>query len=49
MLVKKLIPFDGAGFIGGQSGAGKTFVVVDLAVSPAHHMAWRGARSCQAG
>ncbi|HEY8161723.1 MAG TPA: bifunctional DNA primase/polymerase [Methylocystis sp.] len=33
MLVKKLIPLDGICFIGGQSGAGKTFVAVDLAVS----------------
>jgi AAA domain-containing protein len=33
MLVKGLLPFDGLAFIGGQSGAGKTFVAVDLAVS----------------
>jgi hypothetical protein len=33
MLVKKLLPLDGICFVGGQSGAGKTFVVVDLAVS----------------
>ena len=32
-LVKKLIPKAGICFIGGQSGAGKTFVAVDLAVS----------------
>ena len=32
-LVKKLIPQQGICFIGGQSGAGKTFVAVDLAVS----------------
>ncbi len=32
-LVKKLIPKCGICFIGGQSGAGKTFVAVDLAVS----------------
>jgi phage/plasmid primase-like uncharacterized protein len=33
MLVKKLVPFDGICFVGGQSGAGKTFIAVDLAVS----------------
>ncbi|MDP3552642.1 AAA family ATPase [Methylocystis sp.] len=33
MLVKKLVPLDGVCFIGGQSGAGKTFIAVDLAVS----------------
>ena len=32
-LVKGLIPFEGVCFIGGQSGAGKTFLVCDLAVS----------------
>ena len=32
-LVKRLIPKQGICFIGGQSGAGKTFVAVDLAVS----------------
>ena len=35
MLVKKLIPLDGISFVGGQSGAGKTFIVIDLAVSVA--------------
>jgi hypothetical protein len=35
MLVKKLIPLDGIAFVGGQSGAGKTFIVIDLAVSVA--------------
>lgn len=33
MLVKGLLPYDGICFIGGQSGAGKTFVAVDLALS----------------
>jgi RecA-family ATPase len=32
MLVKRLIPFDGVCFVGGQSGAGKTFMAVHLAV-----------------
>ena len=32
-LVKGMIPVDGVCFVGGQSGAGKTFIVVDLAVS----------------
>jgi len=32
MLVKKLIPLDGICFIGGQSGAGKTFIAIYLAV-----------------
>lgn len=32
MLVKALLPKDGIAFLGGQSGAGKTFVAVDLAV-----------------
>jgi hypothetical protein len=34
-LVKGLVPLDGICFVGGQSGAGKTFVVIDLAVSMA--------------
>ncbi|WP_374254149.1 AAA family ATPase [Xanthobacter sp.] len=33
MLVKKLVPLTGIAFLGGQSGAGKTFVAVDLAVA----------------
>ena len=33
MLVKGLLPFDGVAFIGGQSGAGKTFIAVDLALA----------------
>jgi hypothetical protein len=32
-LVKKMLPAEGVAFIGGQSGAGKTFVAVDLAVA----------------
>ena len=35
MLVKRLVPLDGITFVGGQSGAGKTFIVIDLAVSVA--------------
>ena len=33
MLIKKLLPLDGICFVGGQSGAGKTFIAVDIAVS----------------
>jgi hypothetical protein len=33
MLIKKLLPASGIAFIGGQSGAGKTFLAVALAVS----------------
>lgn len=33
MLVKRLIPLDGICFLGGQSGAGKTFAAIDLATS----------------
>lgn len=33
MLVEKLVPLDGICFIGGQSGAGKTFIAVYLAVT----------------
>jgi hypothetical protein len=33
MLVKGMLPVSGIAFIGGQSGAGKTFVAVDLAVA----------------
>lgn len=32
-LVKGMLPTEGIAFVGGQSGAGKTFVVVDLAVA----------------
>ena len=32
-LVKRILPSEGVAFIGGQSGAGKTFVAVDLAVA----------------
>ena len=32
MLVKGLLPMEGIGIIGGQSGAGKTFVLISLAV-----------------
>ena len=33
MLIRGLLPYKGIAFVGGQSGAGKTFVSVDLAVS----------------
>jgi AAA domain len=33
MLVKGILPVSGIAFIGGQSGAGKTFIAVDLAVA----------------
>jgi AAA domain len=33
MLVKGLLPYTGIAFIGGQSGAGKTFIADDLAVA----------------
>jgi hypothetical protein len=33
MLIKDLLPLEGLAFIGGQSGAGKTFVGVDCALS----------------
>jgi hypothetical protein len=33
MLVKKLLPYEGIAFIGGQSGSGKTFIAGDLTVS----------------
>jgi hypothetical protein len=33
MLIKKLLPLDGICFVGGQSGAGKTFIAIDIAVS----------------
>jgi RecA-family ATPase len=32
-LIRGLLPYKGIAFVGGQSGAGKTFVSVDLAVS----------------
>lgn len=33
MLVKRLLPANGIAFVGGQSGAGKTYIAVDLAVA----------------
>jgi hypothetical protein len=33
MLIKGLFPYQGVAFIGGQSGAAKTFIVVDVALS----------------
>jgi hypothetical protein len=33
MLVKGLLPYEGIAFIGGQSGAGKSFIACDLAVA----------------
>jgi hypothetical protein len=32
-LVKGTLPYTGIAFIGGQSGAGKTFIAIDLAVA----------------
>ncbi len=42
MLVKRLLPYEGVAFIGGQSGVAKTFVVVDLALSLATGMPFFG-------
>lgn len=42
MLVKKLVPLTGITFLGGQSGAGKTFAAVDLAVALASGMPFFG-------
>ncbi|NDB69723.1 MAG: hypothetical protein EB015_17305, partial [Methylocystaceae bacterium] len=39
-LVKRLVPASGICFIGGQSGAGKTFIAVDLATSLASGVAF---------
>lgn len=33
MLVKGILPFEGIAFIGGQSGAGKTYITIDLAMA----------------
>jgi RecA-family ATPase len=33
MLIKGLLPFTGVAFVGGQSGSGKTFVAIDLAIA----------------
>jgi hypothetical protein len=35
MLVKRLLPYEGVAFIGGQSGSGKRFIAVDLSVAVA--------------
>jgi hypothetical protein len=43
-LVKGLLPPTGVGFVGGQSGSGKTFIVVDLAVSLATGLPFFGRR-----
>ncbi len=42
MLIKRLLPYEGVAFIGGQSGVAKTFVVVDLALSLATGMPFFG-------
>lgn len=47
MLVKGLIPFDGIAFVGGQSGAGKTFAVIDLAVALASGEPFFGRKVCE--
>lgn len=47
MLVKGIIPFDGIAFVGGQSGAGKTFVAIDLAVSLGSGEPFFGRKVCE--
>lgn len=47
MLVKGLVPYLGVTFIGGQSGAGKTFLAVDLAVSLASGEPFFGRKVCE--
>lgn len=47
MLVKRLIPFEGIAFLGGQSGAGKTFIAIDLAVSLASGEPFFGHKVCE--
>lgn len=47
MLVKGLVPHLGVAFIGGQSGAGKTFIGVDLAVSLASGEPFFGRKVCE--
>lgn len=47
MLVKRLIPYDGIAFLGGQSGSGKTFVSIDLAVSLASGEPFFGQKVCE--
>lgn len=47
MLVKGIIPFDGVAFVGGQSGAGKTFVAIDLGVALASGEAFFGHKVCE--
>ena len=42
MLVKGLLPYEALVFIGGQSGAGKTFIAVDLSVALASQTAFFG-------
>ena len=44
-LIKGLLPRNGIAFIGGQSGAGKTFVAVDLAVALATGQSFFGKRT----
>ncbi len=42
MLIKRIVPLDGICFIGGQSGAGKTFVEVNMATCLASGTAFLG-------
>ena len=46
-LIKRLVPYDGIAFIGGQSGAGKTFVACDLAASLASGQPFFGHKVCE--
>jgi len=43
-LVKGVIPRSGLGVIYGDSGAGKTFITLDLALSVARNVPWQGKR-----
>lgn len=49
MLVQRLIPRAGITFLGGQSGAGKSFVAIDLAVAVATGEAFFGHEVIEAG
>ncbi|MDE2370274.1 MAG: AAA family ATPase [Burkholderiales bacterium] len=48
-LVKGLVPEASLGLLYGASGAGKTFIVADLALAVARGMEWRGRRVKQTG
>jgi len=45
MLVKGLVPIDGICFLGGQSGAGKTFIEIHLAACLVSEIAFSAIRS----